>query len=1009
MIKSTLLFLFSLAFCMTLLGQQPYHYNLTASHGLACNEVYQILQDKKGFLWLGTDKGLYKYDGHQFKKFINKEQNGIGVTYLYEDKRGRIWCSNFTGQIFYTKEDGLELFANWYDNAQDFARMVLDTVNQRLWFNGNSELHGFNIDLDTIPANIKDIEIDLEAEMECPHRAYFSDSKGEVWFKSCYVSRGKIVDNKMQILDGITSDQRNGPFNIHMFENERGVHSIFQPRDTDVNHMWFYEGDTIQEVQLPDELYSTRIYMTRALGDGRIAICTHSGLVILDQDLNIQGPILLPNQHVSDAMLDREGTLWITTLQNGLFAVPNEEVIIYNRVNCDIPFDEIVSLASDAQNRVYVGSYSGTLARMDQEEEFELFHKIEGTFSVEALRYDKFRDKIVASNLGLLEFDPHNIHSPPKIYGRWNSKNIKDYAAIDEDFFTVGSGLEYHLTPMKALAQSPSIEFPYEVTRTKMTEKYFDEDSRPSTFDIGYLGQSRINSLSYSPPLHQLWASTRNGVFMHDNEGRHVIMKSDAPLHCVDIESNDKGEVYLSGVMGQIFKGNESGVDLFHDLSSDQPVVAPSIACNDTLLVAASDNSLVFVDLRTGEASSFDHIDGLPPSDITEIIIVENKVFAATSAGLLSIPLDVRHSNDVAPFIEIKAIESAGNLLPLDGENILEYANNQLKVQLEGASLRSQGRFVFKYRLAGLEQEWNTNSSDQSQVHYPSIPPGEYTFEAMTLNEDGVSSVVGSFPLLVSKPYWGAWWFIVIVGILFLAFAAGISWIIIRSRDKKAKLIYKLKGSEITALKAQMNPHFIFNSLNSIQGLVLKRDLRTSNNYLGKFSDLMRSTLSASGKEWITVEEEIYMLKLYLELEKLRFSKDLTVNFEHSDLDDEADQLLIPAMIIQPYVENAIKHGLMHKEGDKRLDIRFTLQHDRVSCVIEDNGIGRKAAIAIGAGKKHNSFSGMANERRISLMNELYGNHIDFSISDRIANGQAAGTVVSFSYPIKYQFESNGN
>lgn len=987
--------------------QQPYHYNINATHGLACNEVYQIHQDRQGFLWLGTDKGLYKYDGVKFKKFINENQNGIGVTYLHEDSRGRIWCSNFTGQIFYTKQDSLELFANWYDNALDFARMVLDTTRDVLWCNGSSELYGFDVSVDTIPKDIEKIQIDVECHLACPHRAYFADSQGDVWFKSCYVNRGKIVGNQMEIFDHISPEAQNGPSNIYMFENKRGVHMIFQGRDSEYNQLVYYEGDELEQVPLPEELLTTRIYKTETLRDGRIAVCTHSGLVILDENLELQTPILLPDQHVSDVLLDKESTLWITTLQNGVFAIPSENVLLYNTDNSQIPFEEIVCIASDNDERVYMGSYSGDLARMDQDHQFELFHEIEGTFAVEALRFDKHRNKIVASNLGLLEFSPDKIHEDPLKYGKWNSGNIKDYASLGKSFFTVGSGLEYHISAVGDLARSPNVDFPYSPADSVVTDYFFESDPNESTFLVGFLGFSRINSLCYSDKSGELWASTRNGVFMHDSEGRHEIALRGEAFHCVDIESNSSGEVYLSGVMGQIYQAHGPDLQLLYDLSAENPVVAPSICCNDTLLVAAADNSLVFIDLRTKEASSFDHIDGLPPSEITEVDIVGDKVFAATSKGLVSIPLNVRHSNNIAPSVIIKSVVHAGKPVVTNQELNLSYAQNQLDIALEGASLRSRGKFSFKYRLAGLEEEWNTNPSDQSVVHYPTIPPGDYTFEAMLVNEDGVASDVQKFGLSVSEPYWRQWWFYVLAGILLLTVSAAFFSRILRNQDRKAQLIYKLKGSEITALKAQMNPHFIFNSLNSIQGLVLKRDLRTSNNYLGKFSDLMRSTLNASGKEWISLEEEIHMLKLYLELEKLRFSKDLTVVFDYADIEEEADQLLIPSMIIQPHVENAIKHGLMHKEGEKQLEIHFTKEAGRIRCVIHDNGIGRKEAIKLMAAKKsHNSFSGEANARRISLMNELYGNHIEFSIEDQMENGKPAGTRVIFSYPLKYQFEN---
>lgn len=191
-----------------------------------------------------------------------------------------------------------------------------------------------------------------------------------------------------------------------------------------------------------------------------------------------------------------------------------------------------------------------------------------------------------------------------------------------------------------------------------------------------------------------------------------------------------------------------------------------------------------------------------------------------------------------------------------------------------------------------------------------------------------------------------------------------------------------------------MNPHFMFNALNSIQDLVLQQDTANAQLYLGKFSELTRKVLEVSGVEFVSLQQEVDMLSLYLELEKLRFGDELKYTLTVSDT-IKADEQKLPGMIIQPFVENALKHGLLHKTGEKQLLISFSQNVTSLVCVIDDNGIGRKASAEINARKKkHKSFATNATAERLHLLNEYYGLKIDWHITDKLA-----GTSVEIILP----------
>lgn len=233
----------------------------------------------------------------------------------------------------------------------------------------------------------------------------------------------------------------------------------------------------------------------------------------------------------------------------------------------------------------------------------------------------------------------------------------------------------------------------------------------------------------------------------------------------------------------------------------------------------------------------------------------------------------------------------------------------------------------------------------------------------------------------------------------------------IRAEDEKQKaqievLQNKQKATEsrLQSLRLQMNPHFLFNALNSIQQMILANEEMVATRYLSRFSKLLRSILIHSDKESISLREEIEILKLYVELESVRFKDAFEYHIE-CDEDLDADEIKIPTLLIQPFVENAIWHGLMHKEGQRILKIRFTDEGDHVRCIIEDNGIGRQAAQAMkltsGQDKKHTSKGIAVSLERLKSMSQNGGRSGSLDITDlKDSQGRAMGTRVEIHFPI---------
>jgi LytS/YehU family sensor histidine kinase len=304
----------------------------------------------------------------------------------------------------------------------------------------------------------------------------------------------------------------------------------------------------------------------------------------------------------------------------------------------------------------------------------------------------------------------------------------------------------------------------------------------------------------------------------------------------------------------------------------------------------------------------------------------------------------------------------------------------------------------FRYRFAGTN-EWTTQSINQRTLDFNKLAPGNYILEIACSNESGFFGIPIRFAFEVERPYWQKWWFYVLISLISMLLAGALAISRIRYIRKREELKRNALHAQLKALKAQMNPHFMYNALNSIQALIIQKDVMNSNLYLSKFSNLMRKILDASEREFISVSEEIGILELYLDLEKLRFGNEFvyTVIVDPS-VDPYAME--IPSVLLQPYVENALKHGLLHKKGEKKLEIQFREEEGVLYCVIRDNGVGRKRSSEIHQRRSdHRSFATEAINKQVELMNDQSGRAIKVEIVDLEDVNGPTGTEVRVWIP----------
>jgi hypothetical protein len=439
-------------------------------------------------------------------------------------------------------------------------------------------------------------------------------------------------------------------------------------------------------------------------------------------------------------------------------------------------------------------------------------------------------------------------------------------------------------------------------------------------------------------------------------------------------------------------------------LSSD---ICRSLFVHNNFLWVGTDKGLNKIDVSQASypIKHYSTADGLPSDIINAIYVDSNTVYVGSPAGLTSF-----NENQVSDYsrcdLRILDISVSGKSQAFQTAYELGYKDNNLKIEFAGISFKSGGDILYRYRLKGLKDTWD--STRQNLLEYPSLPSGDYQLELLAINKFGVISNTIVIAFLIETPFWQTWWFkIMVVGLTIALTAMLVAWRsnVIRQREKeKINLQQKISNLEQLALLSQMNPHFIFNCLNSIQAFIINNDLETTNQYLTEFAHLIRQTMDSAEKGTISIDHEIKYLTRYVELEKMRFGHSFDYTIVADEQIDKANTY-IPSMILQPYVENSIRHGMRYKtDGKGLIEIKFQQSEGRLLCIVEDNGIGREHARQFRS-QMHVEYQskGMSlAAERIKALNRQYAASVAIDIIDKTDPEQKpSGTRIVIYFPNK--------
>jgi ligand-binding sensor domain-containing protein len=944
-------------------AQHPYFYTVNDDVGLPSNEVYDIDQDEFGYMWVGSNAGLFRYDGFRFEQFKNANQNAVAISSLSFSGDKRLFSQNFFGQIFYAQKDSLIIFADVKDKIKSHPEFTIDSKNNvwiglpngiLIYYNNGSKKNLF-----------KDQIVVTEIETTSDDSIYVIDNQGGLF----------LIEEKQPgqyTKTGISDPEKVLKNNRCIFKKQQGRLFVISSNNIGYTHniCEISEG-TIKTIKKINVRTFAEFVYTIALINNRIWLGTSSGAYLLSSD-GIETNHYFPKEKISDIFRDREGTYWFSSLQNGLYAVPHMELMFLNTSNSPLTDNNITALKNFNGSDMLAGTYTGDIYQYNRLlQVLRPLPKNKKSLYRNVTTIIPFNNNTVLAGRGGISV----INMPDSKEDHYPSVYIRDMAMV-------GDSILYTSTQsISAISNIPDL-----VSNKKYHTNIIKSVSgKKIAFD-------RVENI--------VWVTLNEGLaYLHNNDFIPYLIHG-KPAFCNTLHSDDNG-LWAGTVSDGVYNIRKGKVTLH--LNNDNGLSGNNIKCitssNDTLYIATDE--CINIRYPDGRFSYIKHADGINAKEINAMSITGNYIYVGTIRGLFYVPVNTNFRNLVRPNIKVTAILSDGKKLEDFKSIALTYNNKDILINFSATALRSRGRFNYLYRIKGIKNEWEKLTGNINYVRLSHLPAGSFIFEVKAVNEDNISSGIATCAIHVAAPFWQNWWFYLLIVLIAASVVAILFQIRIKTIKRKADIRNQLTNSQLTTLKAQMNPHFMYNTLNSIQDLVLQNDIKNSNYYLSRYSSLMRKILDASENDEIELAEEADTLQLYLELEQLRFGNDFTFNILIAPHIDK-HSIHIPSMIIQPFVENAIKHGLLHKKGKKQVDISFSLSNNILKCSITDNGVGRarSAAIKSRSPQPHRSFATRATEKRLELINLNRQKKLKLVINDLMADGLSTGTEVLLDIPL---------
>jgi hypothetical protein len=944
-ILASLLTLMLIFIGQKIFARQPAYF-LMAEEKFKGVHIYDVIQDNDLNYLIASAEGLYYFDGYKYEKIICEDAKSASFFNFTKDAKGTVYCHNLNRQIFKIKNGNCALF---YELKADEHYPDLS-----LTISAENELVIGAKKIIVLDENAKVLSTSSLAHsyvgipILIENSIYFHEAGTN---SLLIYSKAKFQQKKLNIEPAQINFFKIGS-EYFALDTKTKIHYRFNFEKLELEQMAFNANFSRSE--------SVRIYNIK---ESCWVAGTLPGIIFFDNP-NKEGTLFFENIFISDVFRDHEGNYLLSTFDRGIIVVPDLSI---PDVLFDFGNDPIVSLSSDVSN-LYLGSSAGKLYAVKDEKLKLISNK--GKRPISSLYSEKGP---------LVIFDNGKIRALDK-------KSLKITDIIDaslKDAVYGGNGLYYLAT-----------------NRAVYLLKWGTSDFKLSKLECI---EFRTYAIAYDELNNLLYVSTVNGLFSVDSKGNcSNIRKNGNDIYVNDLHVQN-GKLYAATKKGGVLVIEKAKIAFEIDTKiNGKNVELNKIQIFNESIFAKSEFGLLQFSMKGELLRQMNKAYGFSTNRIISFIIESGKLWVSHSGGIQLFDIDRFYRKNAAPLLGFSAIRVNDRKLVNFKKSTFNSSERKIIFTLSSPTLRNKETLRYHFKLQGYDKKWNEQAYENNEITYNALAPGNYTLYAKAENNGEYSNLI-SFSFVIATPYYQQWWFYLLIVLLFISSVILIFRRLVAIQRRKAEMRNELNASRLTAIQSQMNPHFIFNALNSIQDLVIKGDIDNSYSYITKFSNLVRRTLSYSEKDFIDFEEEIKLLELYLSLEKLRFKNELDYIIDTDDIED----VMLPPMLVQPFIENALIHGLLHKEGAKKLKISFEIETEtQIICRISDNGIGRERARAIKQrqGSGHESFALNAIERRFEILKNHFGGNLGFEYEDLFENGIAAGTTVTVKIPIKQKF-----
>ncbi len=1042
--------------------QEMAFHHLKVEDGLSQSTVYCILQDKNGFIWIGTGDGLNRYDGTGFKHYKPAPGDTSGlpssvIVSLFEDSAGFLWMGTnggglcrmnpFTGEFKTYRHDPA-------DTGSISSNRVYDMIHLRgskflvATFNGGVNVFDYRTEKFSVLTSSRSKQ-GLTRHSNVSRMLRTSD--GTIWIAS---REGLHFINPETRETGIFL---NDPENPHSLPENR-VQCLFEDSR---NRLWigtfdrgicYFDKNKNQFIRIREQekLQASGISFINCFyedHEGRLWIGTNgNGILLLDTatwrishlENEPANNLSLSSNQILCFYRDRGGLLWIGNNGSGLdlYTKPFDYFTRCNGLfNPGTGNKNVYSVFEDNRHGLWYGTNGGGLHFQDGENQKVIrYVNVPGRKnslsdnSVWCLSADGQQRLWVGTNGGGLN-----------IFDRTNNQ----FTVFNTDFsnkqnISGGTVLKIFHDHLNHLWIGSQIGGAFEYdTGLKLLRRYQVDEP-----DTNGMGSNTVFAIHEDAGHRMYFGTGGGGLTVFDRKTNRFQTYKTKHGQQAAISHNDVLCIQEDG-NGTLWLGtNGGGLNAFDKRSGrflnytdrdglpNNVVYALEMDGGGNLWLSTNNGICKFsppvrLDFTNRQAESnrprsvknYSTRDGLSSNEFNLGASFRNQagwMYFGNTNGITAFHPDSIRENTYRPPVVLIGFKVFEKPYPLDSsitgkrKIILRYSQNFFSFEFSALNYLFPDKNTYSYRMENFDPDWN-DIGNRHYASYTNLDPGEYVFRVRAANNDGIwSDKMASVSIIITPPFWKTGWF---KGAMFLL-AAGISLggfklrvrQIRREEKKKTEFRVALAEVEMKALRAQMNPHFIFNSLNSINKYISTNNPDTASDYLARFSRLIRLIFENSMHPAVPLSSDLEALELYIQMESLRFKNNLGYVIEVApDIDTES--ILIPPLLLQPFVENAILHGIMPKGSPGLLRLKIFTGDGELHAEIEDNGIGRKKSAELKAASlgKHKSLGMKVTRERIELLNreKKIASSVTFTdLEDE--QGQPSGTRVEIRLPLDY-------